>query len=149
MTNQEPIKIIIEDEESYKADRVQSKSRAVVNETGKKLTDAAKQSVQKAWDTDARRTITQRVSEGLDAAVTQGSRAISLKVAETTEKTAREQATAVQSRLQDVDWKTEAQSGLASGLKWISAQLSEMAEKVTTPENNKQEKSPPDNNQTG
>ncbi|MCA9949984.1 MAG: hypothetical protein KDE48_10075 [Anaerolineales bacterium] len=149
MTNQEPIKIIIEDETPYKPENKQTNPRSVVNDAGQKITGAAKQSAQTVWNSDTRRKITQQLNESLNTAVTKGSKAISTKVAETTEQTVREQTAAVQSKLQDVDWTHEAKSGISAGLKWLSTQLTDLSERVVEKNETPKTKSPSDKDQTG
>ncbi len=149
MTNQEPIKIIIEDETPYKPENKKTTPRTIANNAGQKISSTAKQSAQTVWDSDTRRKITQQLNESLNTAVTKGSKAISTKVAETTEQTVREQTTAVQSKLQDVDWAKEAKSGLSAGLKWLSTQLTDLSERVVDNNESSTEKSPSDKDQTG
>lgn len=146
MTNQEPIKIIIEDETPYKPENNKSTPRTAVNDAGQKISVAAKQSAQKAWDSDTRRKFTQQLNESLNTAVTKGSKAISTKVADSTEQAVRDQTTAVQSKLQDVDWAKEAKGGLSAGIKWLSEQLADLSDRVV---DTKDEKSPSDTDQTG
>jgi hypothetical protein len=40
---------------------------------------------------------------------------------------------AMQARAQEIDWKEEAQKGAATGLQWLSQQVAEISNRLTTP----------------
>lgn len=131
MTEQEPIKIMIpvEEEQPLKVEKPQSDARTQAGEAGKKLADAARQTAQKAWDSDVRRRASQKAGEIAD----RGVRAASTRVADAAEQQTRQTAAAMQERVRQTDWQHEAKTGLAGGLKWLSRRLAELSERVSPP----------------
>jgi transcriptional regulator of nitric oxide reductase len=132
MANQEePIRIVIEEEDlplipdkpGFKAPDVKAGAKQV----GDKATELA----QKAWDSESRRKVTDGVKQGVSTVATKSSKAVANKVAETMEQQTRQQATALQNRVQEIDWKEEAKKGSAQGLRWLSEQLTTLADRVT------------------
>lgn len=101
---------------------------------GQTLSTGAK----RAWDSDARRKVTGKVSEGVSSVASRSSQMVRDRVSEAAERQARATAEAVQTKIQETDWKQEAQHGAVRGLKWLSQQLSELADRFTP-----REKSPP------
>ena len=144
MTEQEPIKIIIEDEEApLKADQGQSASGQVAKEAGRKAAVVAKVAAEKAWNSEAGRKAAKKLQEVSD----RGIRYVGNRMADAAEEQAKQTAAAVQERMRSTDWQEEAKVGLVGGLKWLSAQMAELAGRVTPDE--PQEKSPADRDQPG
>lgn len=52
------------------------------------------------------------------------------KVSETIQTQAKATADAVEAKLREVDWKSEAQKGAEGGLRWLSRQLEHIAERL-------------------
>lgn len=99
-----------------------SGARAQAEKLGRQTADTVKSTAQKATDKVA----------GKAAEVTSRSaEAARDKVAETIEAQAKATADAVEARIRAVDWKGEAQKGATGGLKWLSDQLSVLAERIT------------------
>jgi hypothetical protein len=144
MNEQEPIKIIIDDEEPpLKADEGQSIPRKVAGDAGRKATAAAAVAARKAWNSETGRRAAKKLQEVSD----QGIRYVGTRMADAAEDQARQTAASVQERMRNADWQEEAKVGLVAGMKWLSAQVAEIAERVNT--NESQEKSPPDVDQPG
>lgn len=138
MTNEQPLKIVILPEEVSPTLPVMEESplvpehpgtqvKQVAAETGKQVVGAAK----KVWDTDARRKVTGQIAHGAATVAAKSTKLVQDKVVETAERQAREQVTAVRSRIQETDWKAEAQTGTAKALRWLSTQLSNFAARLT------------------
>ncbi|MEM7116568.1 MAG: hypothetical protein AAF614_29305 [Chloroflexota bacterium] len=106
------------------------------NRAGQAVSTGAK----RAWDSDARRKVTGKVSKGVSNVANRSSQMVRDKVSEAAERQARATAEAVQTRIQETDWKKEAQDGTVRGLRWLSQQLTELADRFTP-----NEKSPPNN----
>lgn len=144
MNEQEPLKIIIEDEEpALKADQRTSTSQTVAKDAGKKVAVAAKTAAEKAWNSETGRKAAKKLQEVSD----RGIRYVGTRVADAAEEQARQTAAAVQERVKNADWQEEAKAGLVGGLKWLSAQVAELAERVAA--DKPQEKSPADLDQPG
>ena len=77
--------------------------------------------------------MTRGVARGTAKVAGKTSRFVSEKVAQAAERQARERVTAVQTRLQETDWKAEAKKGTAQGLHWLSERLSRLATKINAP----------------
>ena len=129
MANQEePIRIVIEEEDLPLIPDKPGLKAPDVKAGAKQVGDKAAELAQKAWDSEPRR----KVTDGAAALAAKGSKAVANKMADTMEQQARQQATALQNRVQETDWKEEAKKGSAQGLRWLSEKLSALADRVTT-----------------
>lgn len=129
MANQEePIRIVIEEEDLPLIPDKSGLKAPDVKAGAKQVGDKATELAQKAWDSEPRR----KVTDGAAALAAKGSKAVANKVADTVEEQTRQQATALQNRVQEIDWKEEAKRGSANGLRWLSEQLAALAERVTS-----------------
>jgi hypothetical protein len=142
MSEQEPIKIIIsvEEEPPLKAERVPSGPGTVARDSGRRAAVVAKALAEKAWNSDAGRKAARKLQEASD----RGVRYVGTHAAE---QQAKQTAAAVQERIKDTDWQQEAKIGLVGGLKWLSSQLAEAAQRVGPGE--PKEKSPADVDPSG
>ena len=52
------------------------------------------------------------------------------RVADAAEQQAKQRAADVQQRIRETDWQSEARVGLVGGLKWLSSQLADAAQRV-------------------
>jgi hypothetical protein len=144
MSEQEPLKIIIDDEEpALKVDQEQSATRKVAGDAGRKAAAAAGVVAKKAWNSEAGRKAAKKLQEVSD----RGIRYVGTRMADAAEEQAKQTAASVQERLRETDWQDEAKAGLISGLKWLSAQVADLAESVSEPP--AKEKSPTDTEQPG
>jgi hypothetical protein len=145
MTEQEPLKIIIpvEEEPPMKSEHLQTGAGEVTKNAGRKAAVAAKAAAEKAWQSETGRKAAKKLQETGD----RGIRYVGTRMADTAEQQAKQTAASVQQRIKETDIQQEAKVGLVSGLRWLSAQLSELASRVGPGEPH--EKSPTDNNQPG
>ncbi len=142
MTDEIPIKIIVPPETDAEvipvleeapllAERPSRSTGAQVKQTAVAAGQQVANAAQKAWRTEARRKVTRGLKRGTTAAAAKGSKLVQDKVVAAAERQAREQAAAVQTRLKEMDWKAEAQTGAAKTLRWLSARLSSLAARLT------------------
>ena len=144
MSEQETIKIIIEDEDPpLKADQGKSASKSVASGAGRKAAVVAKAAADKAWNSETGRKAAKKLQEASD----RGIRYVGTRMADAAEEQAKQTAAAVQDRVRNADWQEEAKVGLVGGLGWLSAQVAELAERFGPDE--AQEKSPTDLDQPG
>ena len=144
MSNEEPIKIVIVDEDPpLKADPGKSTGKSVTADAGKKAAGVAKAAAAKAWNSETGRKAAKKLQEASD----RGIRYVGTRMADAAEEQAKQTAAAVQQRVRDTDWQEEAKVGLISGLKWLSAQAAELAERFAS--GDQEEKSPADLDQPG
>jgi hypothetical protein len=144
MSEKEPIKIVILNEEPpLKADAGQSAAKSAAADAGEKAAGAAKAALDKAWQSETGRKAAKKLQEASD----RGIRYVGTRMADAAEEQAKQTAAAVQQRVRETDWQEEAKQGLVSGLKWLSAQAAELAQRVTTDQ--PQEESPADNDRPG
>lgn len=144
--DQEPIRIIIEDEDiplvpdtpaaDSRGPDVKGAAKNAASSAGQMAGTAAK----KAWDSEPRKKVTGTVSRGVASVTAKSSKAIANKVADTVEQQTKQQMEAMQARAKEIDWKEEAQKGAVTGLQWLSQQVSELANRFTPIE-----KDPPKN----
>ena len=143
MSEQEPIRIVIQEEDlPLKAERETSSPKGVARDTGRKAAVVAKVAADKAWNSDAGRAAAKKLQEVSD----RGIRYVGTRMADAAEDQAKQTATAVQERIKETDWQAEAKVGLVGGLKWLSDQVSDLAERVGS--GDPKEKSPTDLDQS-
>ncbi len=136
--DQKPIRIIIEEEELPPLKPDSARPGLDMKGAAKTAAASAGQAVgsvaQKAWHSEPRRKITGTVSKGVADVTAKSSKAIANKVADTVEQQTRQQMAAMQTRAQEIDWKEEARKGAATGLQWLSQQVSGLANRFTSAE---------------
>lgn len=144
MMEQEPIKIIIpvEEDPPLKVERVSLDPKSAAKDTGRKAAAAAKVAADKAWNSDSGRKAAKKLQEVSD----RGIRYVGTRMADSAEQQAKQTAASVQERIKEMDWQEEAKVGLVGGLKWLSAQVSDLAGRVDPAE--PKEKSPTDVDQS-
>lgn len=144
MSEEEPIKIIIVDEEPpLKADQSARRTQSPAADAGKKAAVVAKAALEKAWNSETGRKAAKKLQEASD----RGIRYVGTRMADAAEEQAKQTAAAVQQRVRETDWQEEAKVGLISGLKWLSAQAAELADRVAP--DKPAEKNPADRDQPG
>lgn len=137
--DQTPIKIeILEEEKPFVAEEAQPDGKEKVKAVGQQVSETAVAAAQKAWQSDARKKVTGTIRQG----AAKGVHAVQDKVAQTAEEQARAQTAALQNKLRETDWKHEAQTGAARGLRWLSQQLANLSQRFAPAE-----KSPPSDNE--
>jgi hypothetical protein len=133
------IEIPVEDETPFVPEQAETshvKERAgrlaeSAGNAGKQVADTAVTTAKKAWQSDARKKVTGEVKRGASTVAGKTARVVQDKMVKTAETQAKAQYEAMQTRIQETDWKHEAQTGTARGLKWLSLKLSELAERFT------------------
>jgi len=146
---QTPIIIVIPEEEEipFVPERPGSDVQGKTSKIGKRVTETAGMTIKKAKQSKVWEKTTRSLKRGANSIMTKGGRFVGDKIAEVTERQAREKATAVRTRIQSVDWKQEAKTGTAKGLRWLSNSLSKMAERFTPVEQGSPEKTPEQTNE--
>lgn len=145
MTDQEPIKIIIpiEEEPPLKSQQEKTTVGDVAKNTGLKAAAAAKVAAEKAWQSETGRKAAKKLQEVSD----RGIRYVGTRMADTAEQQAKQTAATVQQRIKETDFQQEAKVGVVGGLRWLSGQLAELAQRMGPAE--PKEKSPTDQDQPG
>lgn len=137
---QEPIRIVIEEEDlpliPDKAGRKAPDLQTPARQAGQKASELA----QKAWASEPRRKVTDSVRQGVATVASKSSKAVTTRVADSVEQQTREQVNALQTRLQEKDWKGEAKKGAAESLQWMSQKLALLAERLNTSKPERPEK---------
>ncbi len=96
---------------------------------GRQVTETAVSTAKKAWQSDARKKVTNEVKRGASTVAGKTARVVQDKMVKTAEEQAKAQYEAMQTRVRETDWKHEAQSGTARGLRWLSQKFAELAER--------------------
>jgi hypothetical protein len=109
---------------------LKERAAASTQQARKQAAGAAK----KAWRSETRKKVTRRLGRGTRQIVKKGSQAMTDVVVRTAERQARQQAAAVQERLQETDWKEASKKGVATGLRWLSRKLAALAARFTPPQ---------------
>lgn len=138
------IEIPVEEEPPFvpEAGRARRDVKGMAARAGKTAVKATARTAKRAWNSAPRRKVTRGVVKGTTAVTRKSGRLLSEKVAQTAERQARERVTAVQTRIQETDWKAEAKNGTARGLHWLSDRLAWLAARVN--KSSAKEESPPD-----
>jgi len=98
---------------------------------GRKVAGTAVSTAKKAWQSDARKKVTGEVKRGAATVAGKTAAAVQDKMVKTAEAQAKAQYEAMQTRIRETDWKHEAQTGTARGLRWLSQQIAKLAERFT------------------
>ena len=128
MQEQEPIIIIIEDEETPLVPEKRGVDvKAKAGAAGQQVAATTRQAAAKAWDSEPRKKVTGGIKKGATAVAAKGGQIM----ADAAEKQAKKQAEAVQVKIKETDWKAEAKTGTANGLRWLSEKVSVLADRFT------------------
>lgn len=129
MTNNEPLKITLDDLEDEKpapdAPPAQpeqtSRLRAQAEEAGRQVAGSVKGTADK---------LTQKIADSAAEVTSRSAEAAREKMGEMIQAQSKATADAIESRLREVDWKHEAQKGAEGGLRWLSKRLDDLAGKM-------------------
>lgn len=141
MTDKEPLKITLEDlglppEPAATPERSPNKARETAEHLGQRVAGTVKDSTAK---------VTQKIADTTAETASRTAEAVRDKVTETIQTQAKATADAVEAKLREVDWKTEAQKGAEGGLRWLSRQLEHIAERLHQDDKNPPNTPPPAN----
>lgn len=141
---QESIKIVIEEEDvaPFVPEETGRDVRGRVGEAGKQAATAVGSAAKKAWRSDARKKVTRGMRKGATAVAAKGGQVVQTAVVQRAEDQARQRMEQAKTRIKETDWKVEAKSRTERGLRWLSAKLARLAERVS--EGTAREKSPED-----
>lgn len=84
-----------------------------------------------AWDSDLRKKATRGMKRGAATVAAKGQQVVQDRMVKAAEEQARQQTAAIKTKIKETDWQHEAKQGTANGLRWLSAQLSKLAERFT------------------
>ncbi len=120
------IEVPLEDETVYKteAPKVTAKGRA--KQTGKKVSRTAVS----VWKSDGRKKVTGPVRRGITAVTVKTGLAIQGQLSKVVEKKVQQEREAMQTRLQETDWRAEAKKGTAKGFNWLSQKAGTLSKRV-------------------
>jgi hypothetical protein len=124
------IEIPVEDEPPFVPEQPQP---TAVRTSAKAVKTQAANVAKQAWDSDLRKKATRGMKRGAAAvAVTvaaKSQKVVQEHVVKTAEQQARQQTEALKTKIRETDWQHEAKQGTANGLRWLSVQLSKLAER--------------------
>jgi hypothetical protein len=133
------IEIPVEEEAPYVAEQPQKTAASSRLSTG---VDAAKaqaaNAAKQAWDSDLRKKATRGMKRGATAVAAKSQKAVQERMVKTAEQQARQQTEAIKTKIRETDWQQEAKQGTANGLRWLSVQLTKLAERFTPKEETKE-----------
>lgn len=98
------------------------------------IKDQAANVAKQAWGSDLRKKATRGMKRGVTAVAAKSQKVVTERMVKTAEQQARQQTEALKTKLRETDWQHEAKQGTANGLRWLSAQLSKLAERFTPKE---------------
>ena len=134
MQEQEPIKIVIQDENEEATFVPEPRGNRIKEQAGKLGKQAARgagNAAKKVWQSDVRKKATAGVARGVGKVAAKGGEVVHRAVVKTAEKQARERVEATKTRIKETDWKAEAQTGTVKGLRWLSQKIGDLAERLT------------------
>ena len=94
----------------------------------------ASKAAKQAWDSDLRKKATRGMKKGATAVAAKSQQVVQERMVKAAEEQARQQTEAIKTKIRETDWQYEAKQGTAKGLRWLSAQLSKLAERFTPKE---------------
>ncbi len=124
MSEKETLKITLEDvaEESPPAATPERGTlRDGAADLGHKVSETVKGSAAR---------VATKIADTTTEATSRSAEAVRDKVGEAIQAQSKATADAVEARLREIDWKSEAQKGAEGGLRWLSQRLEELAEKL-------------------
>lgn len=124
------IEVPLEDETVYKPEKPKPTAKDVAKQTGKAVGTTAVS----AWQSDTRKKVTKPIRRGITAVTVKTGLVIQRQVSKVVEQKLAEERAAMQKRIQETDWKTEAKKGTAKSFSWLSEKTSSLAERVTPDE---------------
>ena len=99
----------------------------------------ASKAAKQAWDSDLRKKATRGMKKGATAVAAKSQQVVQERMVKAAEEQARQQTEAIKTKIRETDWQYEAKQGTAKGLRWLSAQLSKLAERFTRQESAQEE----------
>lgn len=134
MTKDEPIKITLEDLEEPATPAedppATAKVRAQAGQAGRKVAESARESAGR---------LTQKITDSAADVAGRSADVVRDKMSEAIQAQTKATADAVEARIREIDWKSEAQKGAEGGLRWLSERLSTLADQMKA----EGEKTPP------
>lgn len=125
MTQQEPLKITLDDlegdEAPAKPEPTRSRLQQQAESTGKQVAGAAK---------DVAGKVSQKLADSAADVTNRTAEAAREKMSEAMQAQSKAIADAVEQRVRQIDWKAEAQKGAEGGLRWLSGRLTELADRM-------------------
>ena len=94
----------------------------------------ASKAAKQAWDSELRKKATRGMKKGATAVAAKSQQVVQERMVKAAEEQARQQTEAIKTKIRETDWQYEAKQGTAKGLRWLSAQLSKLAERFTPKE---------------
>ncbi|WP_420640956.1 hypothetical protein [Candidatus Leptofilum sp.] len=125
------IEIPVEEETPFVPEQDQP---TTVDAVKSQAASAAKQ----AWDSELRKKATRGMKRGAAAVATKSQQVVQERMVKAAEEQARQQTEAIKTKIRETDWQHEAKQGTANGLRWLSTQLSKLAERFTPKEDNQE-----------
>ncbi|MCB8926736.1 MAG: hypothetical protein H6652_14045 [Ardenticatenaceae bacterium] len=99
----------------------------------------ASKAAKQAWDSELRKKATRGMKKGATAVAAKSQQVVQERMVKAAEEQARQQTEAIKTKIRETDWQYEAKQGTAKGLRWLSAQLSKLAERFTPKESAQEE----------
>ena len=99
----------------------------------------ASKAAKQAWDSELRKKATRGMKKGATAVAAKSQQVVQERMVKAAEEQARQQTAAIKTKIRETDWQYEAKQGTAKGLRWLSAQLSKLAERFTPKESAEEE----------
>lgn len=99
----------------------------------------ASKAAKQAWDSELRKKATRGMKKGATAVAAKSQQVVQERMVKAAEEQARQQTEAIKTKIRETDWQYEAKQGTAKGLRWLSAQLSKLAERFTPQESAQEE----------
>ena len=99
----------------------------------------ASKAAKQAWDSELRKKATRGMKKGATAVAAKSQQVVQERMVKAAEEQARQQTAAIKTKIRETDWQYEAKQGTAKGLRWLSAQLSKLAERFTPKESAQEE----------
>jgi len=129
------IEIPVEEETPFVPEQTEPTAASTVLSTSvDAVKDQAASAAKQVWNSDLRKKATGGIKKGATAVAAKGQQVVQDHMVKAAEEKARQQTEALKTKIRETDWQHEAKQNTAKGLRWLSIQLSKLAERFTPKE---------------
>ena len=120
------IEIPVEDETVYQPETTKPGVNEQISRTKQQVSATAVQ----LWQSESRQKASRKLSRMVNTVTVKTGLFIQQKVSELAAKGVRQEAAALQTRVQETDWSAELRKSSSNGLRWVSQQAAQLADRT-------------------
>ncbi len=120
------IEIPVEDETVYQPETTKPGVNEQISQTKQQVSATAVN----LWQSESRQKATRKIGGAVNAATVKTGLFIQQKLSDLTAKGVRQEAASIQTRVQETDWSAELRNNSSNGLRWVSQQAAQLADRT-------------------